>query len=102
MRSLDAGPISEMAGSSSCLNSAVTEPAADVRITHYNHVVPERFTTEVGLNATGVSIDWAIGRLGYGSYQEFGRDVETLSPLRPSTSPTSPTANATIPRHGQR
>lgn len=74
---VDAGPISEMAGSSSCLNSAVKVPATDVRITHYNHVVPERFTTEVGLNATGASIDWAIGRFGYTNYEEFSRDVET-------------------------
>jgi xylulokinase len=74
---VDPGPISEMAGSSSCLNSAVLEPATDVRITHYNHVVPRRYTTEVGLNATGASIDWAVSRLGYSGYGEFSDDVET-------------------------
>jgi xylulokinase len=73
---VDPGPISEMAGSSSCLNSAVIEPATDVRITHYNHVVPGRYTTEVGLNATGASIDWAVSRFGYSGYSEFGHDVE--------------------------
>jgi xylulokinase len=74
---VDRGPISEMAGSSSCLNSAVLEPADDVRITHYNHVVPRRYTTELGLNATGASIDWAVSRLGYSGYSEFSHDVET-------------------------
>ena len=70
---VDPGPISEMAGSSSCLNSAVVEPATDVRITHYHHVVPGRYTTELGLNATGASIS---KRLGYPGYAEFGADVE--------------------------
>jgi sugar (pentulose or hexulose) kinase len=73
---VDPGPISEMAGSSSCLNSAVVEPATDVRITHYHHVVPGRYTTELGLNATGASIDWAVNGLGFPGYAEFGSDVE--------------------------
>jgi xylulokinase len=71
------GPISEMAGSSSCLNSAVTQPATDVRITHYNHVVPGRYTTEVGLNATGASIAWAVQTLGYSGYDELAHDIES-------------------------
>jgi xylulokinase len=74
---VDPGPISEMSGSSSCLNSAVVEPAADARITHYNHVVPGRFTTEVGLNATGASLDWAVTSLGYSGYLELSRDIES-------------------------
>jgi xylulokinase len=69
------GPISEMAGSSSCLNSAVLEPASDLRITHYNHVVPDRYTTEVGLNTTGASIEWAVSRLGYSGYEELEADI---------------------------
>ncbi|HEX3326620.1 MAG TPA: FGGY family carbohydrate kinase [Actinomycetota bacterium] len=72
---IDPGPISEMAGSSSCLNSAVVEPATDVRITHYNHVVPGRYTTELGLNATGASIDWGVSSLGYSGYREFSSDA---------------------------
>jgi sugar (pentulose or hexulose) kinase len=71
------GPISEMAGSSSCLNSAVIQPASDVRITHYNHVVPDRYTTELGLNTTGASIDWAVTRLGYSGYNELSEDIES-------------------------
>jgi sugar (pentulose or hexulose) kinase len=73
---VDPGPISEMAGASSCLNSAVTEPAKDVRITHYNHVVPDRYTTELGLNTTGASIEWAVGRLGYSGYDELSADID--------------------------
>ena len=34
------GPVSEMAGASSCLNSVVLSPLADLRVTHYSHVVP--------------------------------------------------------------
>jgi sugar (pentulose or hexulose) kinase len=40
-------------------------------------VVPDRFTTEVGLNATGASLDWAIASLGYSGYPELSRDIET-------------------------
>ena len=68
---VDPGPVSEMAGASSCLNSAVTRPRRDVRITHYSHVVPDRYTTEVGLNTTGGAIAWAVRELGFGSYEEL-------------------------------
>ncbi|MDP9302041.1 MAG: FGGY-family carbohydrate kinase, partial [Actinomycetota bacterium] len=47
----------------------------DVRITHYNHVVPGRYTTELGLNATGASIEWGVSSLGYSGYREFSRDA---------------------------
>jgi xylulokinase len=62
------GPISEMAGSSSCLNSVVLEPLADPRVTHYSHVIPDVFSTELGLNTTGGAVQWAIGRLGFPDY----------------------------------
>jgi sugar (pentulose or hexulose) kinase len=75
---VDPGPISEMAGASSCLNSAVAEPAEDLRITHYNHVVPDRYTTELGLNTTGASIEWAVSRLGYSGYDELSADIEVF------------------------
>src|SRR5437764_101628 len=32
------GPVSEMAGASSCLNSIVAAPLPDPRVTHYSHV----------------------------------------------------------------
>src|SRR5580658_6926588 len=53
------GPVSEMAGSSSCFNSVVPEPLADLDITHYPSAVDRRgYVTEVGLNTTGEALDW--------------------------------------------
>ena len=72
---VDPGPVSEMAGSSSCLNSAVVEPLADIRVTHYSHVVPNRFSTELGVNTAGAAIDWAVARLGYPSHAALGTDA---------------------------
>jgi sugar (pentulose or hexulose) kinase len=62
------GPISEMAGSSSCLNSVVATPLADPRVTHYSHVIPEVYCTELGLNTTGGAVQWAVTRLGFDGY----------------------------------
>ena len=72
---IDPGPVSEMAGASSCLNSAVAEPLADVRVTHYSHAVPDRFTTELGVNTTGAAIDWAVSQLGYADHEELAADA---------------------------
>ena len=36
------GPVSEMAGSSTCLNAAVQQPLSVLDVTHYPHVVPGR------------------------------------------------------------
>jgi sugar (pentulose or hexulose) kinase len=53
------GPVSEMAGSSSCFNSVVPEPLADLDVTHYPSAVQDRgYVTEVGLNTTGEALDW--------------------------------------------
>jgi xylulokinase len=53
------GPVSEMAGSSSCFNSVVPEPLTDPGITHYPSAVGEYgYVTEVGLNTTGEALDW--------------------------------------------
>jgi sugar (pentulose or hexulose) kinase len=65
------GAVSEMAGSSSCLNTVVVSPVADLRVTHYSHVVPDVFTTEVGLNTTGAAIRWAVETLGFRTYDCF-------------------------------
>jgi sugar (pentulose or hexulose) kinase len=62
------GPISEMAGASSCLNSIVHEPLSDVRVTHYSHVLPDRYCTELGVNTTGAAVQWAVTQLGYPDY----------------------------------
>ena len=53
------GLVSEMAGSSSCFNSVVPEPLADLDITHYPSAVDDHgYVTEVGLNTTGEALDW--------------------------------------------
>ena len=59
------GPVSEMAGSSSCFNSVVAEPLADLDVTHYPSVVADHgYVTEVGINTTGEALDW-LAKLFY-------------------------------------
>ena len=54
-----AGPVSEMAGSSSCFNSVVAEPLPDQDVTHYPSIVGRSgYVTEVGINTTGEALDW--------------------------------------------
>jgi sugar (pentulose or hexulose) kinase len=62
------GPVSEMAGASTCINSAVVQPVPDVNVTHYSHAVPGFYCTEVGLNTAGAALDWGRQRLGYTSH----------------------------------
>jgi xylulokinase len=59
------GPVSEMAGSSTCLNAVVPAPLDELLITHYPHVIPGPFTTETGINTTGAAVEW-LARLLYG------------------------------------
>ncbi len=59
------GAMSEMAGSSTCLNAVVEAPLPILLVTHYPHVVPGPYTTETGINTTGLAVDW-IARLAYG------------------------------------
>jgi xylulokinase len=70
------GPVSEMAGASSCLNSAVSEPLPDLRVTHYGHTVPGCYCTELGVNTTGAAISWAVRALGYATYGELSADAQ--------------------------
>jgi len=70
------GPISEMAGASSCLNSVVAEPLCDVRVTHYSYLLPGCYCTERGVNTTGAAWDWAVSRLGYPGHLELAADAE--------------------------
>ena len=53
-----AGPVSEMAGSSTCLNAVVARPLPVLEVTHYPHVVPGPLTTETGINTTGAAVAW--------------------------------------------
>jgi sugar (pentulose or hexulose) kinase len=70
------GPVSEMAGASSCLNSAVPEPLPDLRVTHYGHAVPGCYCTELGVNTTGAAISWAVRALGYATHGELSADAQ--------------------------
>ncbi len=65
------GPFSEMAGASSCLNSIVHEPLGDPRVTHYSHVTPDVYCTEMGINTTGTAVRWALEQLRFGSFAEL-------------------------------
>src|SRR6266702_2159015 len=54
-----AGPVSEMAGSSSCFNSVLAEPLPDLEVTHYPSITGRGgYVTEVGINTTGEAVDW--------------------------------------------
>lgn len=57
------GPVSEMAGSSTCLNAVVAEPLEVFEVTHYPHVIAGAFTTETGINTTGAAVAWVADRL---------------------------------------
>ncbi|MGO8959425.1 MAG: xylulokinase [Streptosporangiaceae bacterium] len=53
------GPVSEMAGSSSCYNSVIAAPVRDQDVTHYPSIVDSSgYVTEVGINTTGEALDW--------------------------------------------
>jgi sugar (pentulose or hexulose) kinase len=84
-----AGPVSEMAGSSTCLNSVVAAPLEDPDVTHYPSAVDERgYVTEVGINTTGEAVDW-VAQLFYGGpgrrpragdYARIDRDAASMAP----------------------
>ncbi|MGO8686553.1 MAG: xylulokinase [Candidatus Dormibacteria bacterium] len=85
----DPGPVSEMAGSSTCLNSVVDEPVEDEDVTHYPSPVTTRgYLTEVGINTTGEALDWVVqlaysgpGRHPRGDdYARLDRDAATMPP----------------------
>jgi xylulokinase len=74
------GPVSEMAGSSTCLNSVVSEPVEDEEITHYPSSIGEHgYLTEVGINTTGEAVDWLV-QLAYSgpSRRPTGADYARL------------------------
>ncbi len=62
---LEPGPVSEMAGSSTCLNAIVYEPLTQPLITHYPNVIPGSYSTETGINTTGAAVGW-LAALLYG------------------------------------
>jgi sugar (pentulose or hexulose) kinase len=65
-----------MAGSSTCLNTIVAEPLADLDVTHYPSAVsPTGYVTEVGINTTGEAVDW-LTALTYGGRAGRPRDAD--------------------------
>ena len=83
-----AGPVSEMAGSSTCLNAAVTAPLDVLEVTHYPHVTGTGFTTETGINTTGSVVAWVAdrlyggrrGRAGEADFERLDREAATVAP----------------------
>jgi len=83
------GPVSEMAGSSTCLNSVVAEPLSDLDVTHYPSAVsPVGYMTEVGINTTGEAVDWftaltyggRAGRPRNADFATFDADAAGVAP----------------------
>lgn len=69
------GPVSEMAGSSTCLNAVVLTPLATLEVTHYPHVVGRSVTTETGINTTGAAVAWLVD-LAYGGRGRRARTAD--------------------------
>jgi sugar (pentulose or hexulose) kinase len=83
------GPVSEMAGSSTCLNTVVSEPLGDLAVTHYPSAVgPKGYVTEVGINTAGEAVDWLAslvyggrsGRLRRADFELLDREVAEVAP----------------------
>lgn len=83
------GPVSEMAGSSTCLNTVVSEPITDLAVTHYPSAVDrDGYVTEVGINTAGEAIDWLAsltyggrsGRLRAADFEQLDRETSTVAP----------------------
>ena len=71
-----AGPASEMAGSSTCLNTVVRRPTQDLAITHYPSAVGRTgYVTEVGINTAGGAVDW-VAALMYGGRSGRARSAD--------------------------
>ena len=87
----EAGPVSEMAGSSSCFNSVVAEPLPDRDVTHYPSITgPGGYVTEVGINTTGEAVDW-LAQLFYG-----GTRRADYAPLEQAVAETAPGAGGLV------
>lgn len=82
------GPVSEMAGSSTCLNTVVPRPLAALEVTHYPHVVGPDLTTETGINTTGAALAWVAdrfyggrrGRATAADYARLDREAAAVAP----------------------
>ena len=83
------GPVSEMAGSSSCFNSVVAEPLVGLDVTHYPSIVADHgYVTEVGINTTGEALDWLVQLFYRGPHQAPRRqDYERLEQAAAASPP---------------
>ncbi len=82
------GPVSEMAGSSTCLNTVVSEPTPDLAVTHYPSAVgADGYVTEVGINTAGEAVDWLAsltyagrsGRLRADDFERLDREAAEVA-----------------------
>jgi sugar (pentulose or hexulose) kinase len=83
------GPVSEMAGSSTCLNSVVAEPLPDLDVAIYaSPMGPAGYMTETGINTAGEALDWVAalayggrgGRPRAGDYERLDREAAGVPP----------------------
>jgi xylulokinase len=70
------GPISEMAGSSSCLNSTIDAPLDHPGIDIYPHILPDKFMTEVGVNTAGAAVDWVVRQFDFKRHSVLLEEAE--------------------------
>jgi sugar (pentulose or hexulose) kinase len=83
------GPVSEMAGSSTCLNSVTAEPLPDLDVAIYaSPMGPAGYMTETGINTAGEALDWVAalayggrgGRPRAGDYERLDREAAGVPP----------------------
>jgi xylulokinase len=83
------GPVSEMAGSSTCLNSVVADPLPDLDVANYaSPLRPAGYMTETGINTAGEAVDWITalvyarrgGRPRPSDYEQLDREAATVPP----------------------
>ena len=61
--------LSNMSGTSTCLNRTILAANQDLRVGNYAHVIPDRWSAEVGLNTTGVSLK-KIAKILFSDFDE--------------------------------
>src|SRR5262249_29108361 len=83
------GPVSELAGSSTCLTSVVAQPLPDLDVAIYaSPMGPVGYMTETGINTAGEALDW-VAALAYGGrggrprasdYERLDREAAGVPP----------------------
>lgn len=77
--------LSEMSGTSTCLNNTVLSPVQDINVGNYAHVIPDVWCTEIGLNATGVSLEWLTSILYCEESNKYSFLKEKLKEVSPGS-----------------